>query len=127
MTKTKNSVLAATLVLCALTAAGLFFPGRESIATGIGGGLAVATIGLLLFVLSPAVDVSQPLGRLLTAHIAGALLFRIPLMCLIFAATILLIRLNTVGILIGVTIGALIFGTIAFARYVRVDGPPEKH
>jgi hypothetical protein len=115
--KTRTIILAAS-ILAGTSAVLCVCPGRQSIAAGIAAGLTIATIGLLLFAVSFRRDAEATFSRMMRDHIMGALLFRIPLMLGIFAATILLIKINTIGILIGVTVGALGIGISAFVKFL---------
>ena len=96
---------------------------------GIAAGLTIAIIGLVLFGVSAVHgDTNASFARMMRDHVLWALLFRIPLMLGIFAATIILININTIGILIGVTVGALGIGISAFVKFlsaVRRKKPGE--
>jgi hypothetical protein len=121
---TRNSIALSVGVLAVLAAAGCVYPGRQSLATGVVAGLCIATIGLLLFSVAYPTDASSSIRAMVTRHLLGAL-FRIPLMCGLFAVTILLIRISTVGILIGIAVGAGAFGTVGFVRYLRIAKSAE--
>jgi predicted membrane protein len=110
--------MAAAGIATGMTTMLCIIPGRQSVAAGIAAGLTIAIIGLLLFAVSFRRDTEASFSRMIRDHILWALLFRIPLMLGIFAATIILIKINAIGILIGVTFGALAIGISAFVKFL---------
>lgn len=123
--KTAVSMIAGLAVVTAAAGVLLVRFGADHIATGIGGGIAVAYLGLLTYYLL----VPRPGGRVknfFRGYLPGALL-RYVIMIGAFCAVVFRLRINAVGVLVGTFAGMMTATIISLFKMRRTPSrPPEE-